>query len=323
MILVTGGAGFIGSNIVRALNEKGLNDIIIVDHLGSSEKWKNLIGLKYQRYYEKDVFEDMMDKDKPFFIQHRGIDIVIHMGACSNTTESDSSYLVKNNYNFSVKLFIATNNAYKKFIYASSGATYGHDAYLADDNEKKLENLQPLNMYGYSKHMFDLYTQNNYPGSQCVGLKYFNVFGPGESHKGNMSSYIYQSYNKIAEDGYVNIFSPDGSYEATKKFTRDFIYIKDVIDMTLFFFDHPEKKGIFNIGSGITTTWEEVAEYTFEALQTIPEINYVRIPHILRDQYQWKTLACINKLRNEGYNKEITSLKDAINDYINYLVFIK
>ena len=316
MILVTGGAGFIGSNIVRALNSRGIDDIIIVDHLGSSEKWKNLNGLKFYDYIEKHLFYPKLIEDL-FGIKRMTIKTIFHMGACSDTVEDDASYLVNNNYRDTINLYRSALNCYARFIYASSGATYGKDSILAEDNEQNLIKLKPLNMYGFSKHMVDLYIKND--GMKAVGLKYFNVFGPGESHKENMASYVYQSFNKIQENGYINIFSPDGTEGRSREYFRDFIYIKDAVNMTLFFYDNPKLEGIYNIGSGIHSTWNEVAEYTFESLGVTPEINYTKLPLNLQKQYQVGTWASITKLRRAGYKDEITSLKEAVKEYIEYL----
>lgn len=316
MIIVTGGAGFIGSNIIAALNQRGLDDILVVDELGADAKWKNLVGLFFADYIEKDDFlEVALEKqiDSP-------VEAVFHMGACSSTTETDASYLIKNNYEYTklLALWAAENDI--RFIYASSGATYGDGSKGFSDDEEKLDELRPMNMYGCSKHLFDLWARRTGLLKKIVGLKYFNVFGPNEYHKADMRSFILKAYEQITATGKVKLFKSLNPDYADGEYKRDFIYVKDAVDMTLFFLDNPEVAGLFNIATGKARTWNDMVKAVFTAMNKKPNIEYIPMPENLQKQYQYFTEAEMNKLKSAGYKKQATILEDVVADYVrNYL----
>lgn len=317
MIIVTGGAGFIGSAIVAALNSRGADDILIVDILGSDEKWKNLRRLRYADYVEADEFFDMLtagEVDWP-------VETVFHMGACSDTTETDCSYLVRNNYDFSKLLANWAVESNARFIYASSAATYGDGEQGFDDNEDEIDKLVPLNMYGYSKQMFDLWARRAGLLDNVVGIKFFNVFGPNEYHKANMRSFVIKAFEQINEKGSVGLFKSYNDKYGDGGQLRDFIYVKDAVDMTLFFMDKPKLAGIYNVGTGKARNWNDLARATFAAMGREPKIEYVDMPETLKAKYQYFTQADITKIRKAGYKTETTTLEAAITDYVqNYLV---
>jgi ADP-L-glycero-D-manno-heptose 6-epimerase len=317
MIIVTGGAGFIGSAVVAALNAKGIKDILIVDILGSDEKWKNLRNLSYTDYLEADKFLDIITENK-FFLP---VEAVLHLGACSSTTETDASYLIKTNFEFSKSIATFAMDKKSRFIYASSAATYGDGEKGFCDDEAMLAQLQPLNMYGFSKQMFDLWSQNNGMAKKIVGLKYFNIFGPNEYHKADMRSFVLKGFQQIKQTGRVKLFKSYNPQYKDGCQMRDFLYVKDAVDMTLFFLENKKANGIFNVGSGRARTWLDLANAMFAALNMQPNIDFVDMPPMLRDKYQYFTQAEIGKIRGAGYKKEITPLEDAVKDYVqNYLI---
>lgn len=315
MIVVTGGAGFIGSAIVWRLNEMGEENIIIVDTLGSNEKWKNLVGLKFNEIFTKqDFIKRVIDENLPF-----DVEAVIHMGACSSTTELDGDYLLNNNYRYSVELLKYCLPRRARFIYASSAATYG-DGFNGYDDDCDIDLLKPLNMYGYSKHMFDLWVKNMGIIDKVAGLKFFNVYGPNEYHKQEMRSVVHKAFGQINETGKVKLFKsyhPDYKDGAQK---RDFVYVKDVIDMTLYFLEHKDKNGIFNAGNGTSRTWNDLVTTIFNAMNKPVNIEYIDMPEYMRNKYQYFTEAKMDKIRSAGYSKPIHSLEEGVTDYIsNYL----
>ena len=317
MIIVTGAAGFIGSALIAALNKRGISDILAVDQLGSDNRWKNLQNLSFADYVEKDDFLQMV-------IEGRicpPIDTIFHIGACSSTTETDASFLMKNNYEYTKLLAQWATSEKIRFIYASSAATYGDGSAGFSDDENKIENLRPLNMYGYSKQLFDLWTKRAGLLSKIVGLKYFNVFGPNEYHKEDMRSFILKSFEQINETGKVKLFKSHNQQYSDGEYVRDFIYVKDAVDMTLFFFDHREIGGVFNIGTGKARNWNDLVKAVFATMNKKPEIEYVEMPESIREQYQYYTQADMAKLKNAGYEKETISLEEAVKDYVqNYLI---
>ena len=316
MIIVTGGAGFIGSAIVAGLNGRGIDDVVIVDMLGSDEKWKNLRKLRFADYVEADDFLEMLTAGKIDW----PIEVIFHMGACSDTTETNASYMVRNNYDFSKILANRAVQSGIRFIYASSAATYGDGSQGFADDEAEIDKLRPLNIYGYSKQMFDLWARRAGLLKRIVGLKYFNVFGPNEYHKGDMRSFVVKAFEQITAKGRVGLFKSYRPDYADGEQRRDFLYIKDAVEMTLFFLDNPKLAGIFNIGTGKARTWNDLAKATFAAMNKKPHIEYIPMPEKLNDKYQYFTQADITKLRTAGYEKELTSLGDAIKDYVqNYL----
>ena len=318
MYIVTGASGLIGSALVWALNQRGIEDIIAVDHLGTSEKWKNLRALRFSDYLEKDAFRKLLQENK---LAPSGIKAILHMGACSSTTEKDASYLVDNNFGYTKELagFAAENSI--RFLYASSSATYGDGINGFVDDENSLEKLRPLNMYGYSKQVFDLWAKRKGLLDKIAGLKFTNVFGPNEYHKADMRSFVLKAYEQIRSEGKVKLFKsynpdyPDGQYK------RDFLYVKDAVDMTLFFMDNPQVNGIFNIGTGNARTWNDMVKAVFAAMDKKPDIEFVDMPENLQKQYQYFTQADMTKLSTAGCKLPITPLELAVTDYVkNYLI---
>lgn len=314
MIIVTGAAGFIGSCIVSKLNECSQNDLILVDHLNDA-KQKNLEGKKYTKYFEKDVFLKKIEAGD----FSSGIDAIIHMGACSSTTLQDEDYFERNNYQYTKALaqWSLANNV--RFIYASSAATYGDGSIGYDDDDQTIKKCKPLNLYGESKQKFDLWALNEGVLDKIVGLKFFNVFGPNEYHKGDMRSVVCKAYRKVVDEGKIGLFKSYHDQYADGEQLRDFIYVKDVVNMTLFFLKNPRINGIFNIGTGKARSWNDVANALFLATQQGVNIEYVEMPEILKDKYQYFTQANISKIRSAGYEDEVTSLEDSIKDYVSYL----
>ena len=316
MIIVTGGAGFIGSALIAELNRRRISDILVVDQLGDDEKWKNLQNLSFADYIEKDDFLEMLIEDK----LDSPVEVVFHLGACTDTMETNASYLVKNNYEYSKLLAQWATDTDIRFIYASSAATYGDGSAGFSDDEEKMGILKPLSMYGYSKHLFDMWARRTGLLSKIVGLKYFNVFGPNEYHKGEMMSFAVKAFEQIRETCKVRLFKSYKPEYADGEQVRDFLYVKDAVNMTLFFFDNPYINGIFNIGTGETRTWNDLVIAVFVAMGRKPDIEYVEMPTSIRNQYQYFTQADLTKLRRAGYNKPITPLEEAVRDYIqNYL----
>lgn len=315
MIIVTGGAGFIGSAIIAALNKRHITDILVVDEQGK-DKCKNLVNLSFTDYAEKADFLRTVAEKKI----GAGLEAVFHMGACSDTTETDAEYLKKNNHQYTMVLAQWATDANVRFIYASSAATYGDGSNGFSDDEKKIEQLHPLNLYGNSKQVFDLWAREKGLLKKIVGLKYFNVFGPNEYHKGNMRSFILKAFEQINATGKVRLFKSHNRDYADGEYKRDFLYINDAVDMTLFFYDNPNINGLFNIGAGKARTWNDLVKAVFAAMDKSVNIEYIEMPDSIRNQYQYFTQADMTKLRKAGYKKQITALEDAIKDYVqNYL----
>jgi len=313
-IVVTGGAGFIGSNLVEALNQEGEDRIIIVDHLKEGIKWKNLLDLKFLDYIEKDEFLEKVEKG--YF---KEVSAIIHLGACSDTTVKDLQFLYLNNYKYSQKLarFSLENNI--QFIYASSAATYGDGSLGFSDDESLLPKLKPLNPYGFSKQLFDLWLYYNGLLNKVVGLKYFNVFGEKEFHKGEMRSVVLKAYEQIKKEGKVRLFKSCNPNYKDGEQLRDFIYVKDAVEVTLFFLKNTQIKGIFNVGTGKARSFKDLVLAIFSALNISPNIEYIEMPEYLKKQYQYFTQADITKLRKAGYNKPMWELEDAVKNYVTYL----
>lgn len=312
-ILVTGGAGFIGSALVWALNQRGCDNILVSDFLGRDEKFKNLVPLRFADYLEADdLLEELEDIDD--------LSAIFHLGACSATTEKDCRYLIQNNYEYTKVLADYALEKGARFIYASSAATYGDGAEGMDDTDPDLNRLRPLNMYGYSKHLFDLYAQRQGWLDQIVGMKYFNVFGPNEDHKSDMRSVVHKAFAQIRETGQVNLFKSYHKDYADGEQMRDFLYVKDAIDMTLHLAETPEANGLFNLGSGQANTWKALVTPIFEALELPARIEFIDMPVSLREKYQYYTKADTAKLQASGYAGCKFTLADAVKDYVrNYL----
>lgn len=314
--IVTGGAGFIGSNIVKALNVRGEADILVVDELGEDEKWKNLNGLRYEDYIDKDDLFDYLDE-----LTLDDVKAVYHLGACSATTETDADYLAYNNYHYTRALCESCLDAGVRFVYASSAATYGDGTLGYSDADEMTPKYKPLNMYGYSKHMFDLWALKSGAIREIAGMKYFNVYGPGEAHKGDMRSVVHKSYGQILKDGEVKLFKSHRPDYGDGKQVRDFVYVKDAVEETLWFGEHKKVSGIFNCGTGQPRTWVDLVSAVFLAMGRKPNIQFIDMPEHLRGKYQYHTQADLTKLRAAGYDRPFTSLEDGIADYVqNFLM---
>jgi len=316
MIIVTGGAGFIGSAFVWKLNCEGIHDVIVVDHLGTSDKWKNLVPLRFEDYLRKDDFFDMVcDDDVPFEVS-----AIVHMGACSSTTERDADYLWENNFSYTRTLAEWSLDHDVRFIYASSAATYGDGSKGFSDDPGRIPSLQPINMYGYSKQVFDLWVLRHKLESQMAGIKFFNVFGPNEYHKGDMTSVIFKAFHQIRQTGKVRLFKsylpayPDGGQ------MRDFVYVKNCVDVLWWLLKHPKTNGIFNLGTGRARTWNDLIHAVYAAMNITTDIEYIEMPEGLRNQYQYFTEADMGKLKKAGAPVEFPALEDSVRDYVqNYL----
>ncbi|MGE5497320.1 MAG: ADP-glyceromanno-heptose 6-epimerase [Syntrophothermus sp.] len=317
MIVVTGGAGFIGSAIVWKLNQMGEENILIVDSLGTGDKWKNLVGLKYNEILHKEDFlQRIMEDNLPFVV-----DSVIHMGACSATTEKDADYLLENNYKYTAELVKYCLPRKARFIYASSAATYGDGANGYDDNENELMSLHPLNMYGYSKHMLDLWAKKAGVLDKIAGLKFFNVYGPNEYHKEDMRSVVHKAYEQIRDTGKVKLFKSNIPQYKDGEQMRDFIYVKDVVDIVIYFLQNRDKNGIFNVGQGKARTWNDLVSAIFTSMNKPVNIEYIDMPEVLKNKYQYFTQANVDKLVKAGYTKSFSSLEEGVKDYVeNYLM---
>jgi len=316
MIIVTGGAGLIGSAVVWRLNQLGHENIVIVDHLGTSDKWANLAPLRFKDYLEKEDLLPLLERGTNSPVGTQRVQAIIHLGACSSTTERDASYLIRNNFDYSKQLarFALENNV--RFIYASSAATYGDGAQGFSDDETRLTGLRPLNGYGYSKQMFDLWLQQHGMLDKVVGLKYFNVFGPNEQHKGEMRSVVLKAFEQVQGTGSMTLFRSHRPEYGDGEQLRDFVYVKDAVAMTLFFLEHPEANGIFNVGTGQARSWNDLAHALFAALGRPANISYIDMPEHIRPRYQYYTCAENAKLRLAGYGGVFTSLEEAVADYV-------
>ncbi|NGX60528.1 MAG: ADP-L-glycero-D-manno-heptose-6-epimerase [Chlamydiae bacterium] len=313
IIIVTGAAGFIGSAVARHLNDLGYHRLLLVDDIEKTEKWKNLLGKKFYDFISKhDLFSWLIDHADE-------VGGIIHLGACSDTLEKDGDYLMENNFHYTQILaeFALENDV--RFIYASSAATYGDGRQGFSDDTDQLEELRPLNLYGFSKHFFDLWAKQQGILDRIVGLKYFNVFGPNENHKGHMASMVYKMLPKVTNEGVVHLFrSSDPDNFGDGQQCRDFIYIKDVARLTCdFLFNNIS--GIFNIGRGTPTTWNELASALFEAIGKEKNIQYIDMPEDLVKQYQNYTCADMQKFLKKHQKTEAIStynIKDAVCDYV-------
>lgn len=310
MIIVTGGAGFIGSCVVRTLNDAGITDILIVDNINTTEKWLNIRNKRYLAYVHKSEFLEKLETCED-------VTAIIHMGAQSSTTERDFDYLWKNNFEYTKTLWNYCAEKQIQFIYASSAATYGDGAEGFDDN-MDIDRLLPLNGYGYSKQVFDQWVKHQakvFP-KQYAGLKFFNVYGPNEYFKGSMASMIFHGYRQICETGAVKLFKSCSPDYADGGQLRDFVYVKDICSVIYWLLENPQVNGLFNVGTGRAQSFRELAEATFHAMGLEPNIVYIDMPEHLKKKYQYYTKAEMGKLREAGYDKPFMDLEAGARDYV-------
>lgn len=314
MIIVTGGAGFIGSNIVKALNQRGRTDILVVDDLTDGTKFKNISDCEIGDYLD---YEDFLEKiiSDPDQLSEVKVDAIFHQGACSTTTEWNGRYMMDNNYEYSKTLLHYCLESKTPFIYASSASVYGAGKVFKE--EREFEN--PLNVYGYSKFLFDQYVRRILPTakSQVVGLRYFNVYGPRENHKGGMASVAFHFNNQILNDGVVKLFSGCDGY-ADGEQVRDFIYVDDAVAVNLWFFDHANKSGIFNTGTGRSESFNAVANAVINFHQR-GKIQYIPFPENLRGRYQSFTQADVENLRTAGFELPFKTVAEGVQAYLEWL----
>jgi len=309
--IVTGGAGFIGSNLVKALNDRGHHDITVVDHIDRIEKNRNLRDLRYSEYHDKNEFRALLKADRL-----SRVDGVFHLGACSSTTEPDEAYLLDNNYQYSRELCEWSMRTGTRFIYASSAATYGDGSRGYSDEDAVTPTLEPLNAYGYSKQMFDLWALKAEALNHIAGLKYFNVYGPYEDHKGDMRSLVNKSYGQVQSSGKIALFKSYRSDYRDGEQLRDFIHVSDAVSVTLFFLDHPEISGLFNCGTGTARTWIDLANAVFDAMERPRNITFIDMPENIREKYQYHTCSDAAKLRRAGYTEQFTSIEEGVRSYV-------
>ena len=316
MIVVTGGAGFIGSAVVWKLNLEGIDDIVIVDSLGTSMKWKNLVNARFVDYLDRDDFLELVLDDKVPF----NVDAIVHMGACSSTTERDAGFLMENNYRYTAQLAQWAVDKDIQFIYASSAATYGDGSRGFSDDDIVSADLAPINMYGYSKQLFDRWALRNGLEKNITGIKFFNVFGPNEYHKGDMRSVIHKSFGQIREAGQVQLFKSHRPDFRDGEQKRDFIYVKDCVEVIWWLLQNRDVTGIFNLGTGHARTWNDLIKAVFAAMDIASRIDYIEMPESIRPQYQYFTEAKMDKLLMAGCPVQFSLLDDAVLDYVvNYL----
>lgn len=307
----------IGSAVIWALNRRGCENIIATDRLGTDEKWRNLVALRYADYIDADSLGARLDEPAL-----RAVKWVFHLGACSATTERDARYLMENNFDYTRRLAEWALAGGRRFVYASSAATYGDGAQGMDDGQDKLDAYRPLNAYGYSKHFFDQHAhRRGYFESGLVGLKYFNIFGPNEDHKADMRSVVHKATAQIQSTGRVSLFKSEHPDYRDGEQKRDFFYVKDAVSATLHLAEAPAARGLYNIGSGRASTWIELVTPIFGALGLPVQIDFVPLPEALRGKYQYYTCADTARLVSSGWEGPLHTLDAAVRDYVaNYLV---
>lgn len=312
MIIVTGGAGFIGSAFVAAANAAGRDDIIVVDELGTSEKWKNLRGKHILDYLEKDRFHCLLEQHK-FPAKPEA---VVHLGACSSTTEQDAAYMMETNYRSTKLIAEWALRENIRFIYSSSAATYGDGSLGFSDADETTLQLKPLNIYALSKQLIDVWAVKTGAAQKMAGIKFFNVYGPNEYHKGGMTSVVYQAFNQISSTGKLRLFKSYRPDFADGEQKRDFVYVKDCCQVLLWFLEQPGVNGIFNLGSGAARTWIDLAHAVFSAMGRRPQIEFIEMPQALREKYQYFTQADVSRLKSYGCPVKFASLEEGIKDYV-------
>lgn len=304
MVILTGGAGFVGSNLLKRLNAEGVDDILVVDSLKNADKYRNLVGARFRDFVDRYEFRARLEKgDLPAHV-----DTIFHQGACTDTMEYDGAYMMRTNYDDSKALLHLALDRGVPFVYASTAAVYGHSGLATEDPEHEW----PLNVYGYSKLQFDRYVRRLLPEAKAnvVGLRYFNVYGPGEAHKGRMASMVHQFIRQVRETGVAKLFGPIGPFGAGES-TRDFVYVKDLVEMNLFLWGRPNTKAIVNAGSGTARPWNDLANAVIAALGA-GRIEYIDFPEGLRDKYQFDTRADLTRLRSLGYERSFVSLEEGV-----------
>ncbi|MDR5751249.1 MULTISPECIES: ADP-glyceromanno-heptose 6-epimerase [unclassified Caballeronia] len=324
-IIVTGAAGFIGSNLVKALNDRGEQRVIAVDNLTRADKFKNLVDCEIDDYLDKTEFVERFKRG-----DFGRVRAVFHEGACSDTMETDGRYMMDNNFRYSRDVMDACMKQDVQFLYASSAATYGGSSQFVEEREFE----KPLNVYGYSKFLFDQIVRQTLPqaNTQIVGFRYFNVYGPRETHKARMASVAFHNFNQFRAEGRVKLFGEYNGYAAGEQ-TRDFVSVEDVVKVNLFFFDHPEKSGIFNLGTGRAQPFNDIASTVVNSLRAMDGeaslslaelvqrglIEYIAFPDALRGKYQCFTQADQSKLRAAGYDAPFLSVQEGVDRYVRWL----
>ena len=318
MLLVTGGAGFIGSNLIAGLNEAGRTDIVVNDALGNTGKWRNL--------GKRQVADVVPPGELSGWLDGRKLDAVVHLGAISDTTATDGDLVLATNFRLSLRLLDWCTATRTPFLYASSAATYGAGTEGFDDewSPAALQRLRPMNLYGFSKHLFDLAVVDRFAKRaklppQWVGLKFFNVFGPNEYHKGEMTSLIGKRFEDAKAGKPVHLFKSHRGGIGDGEQKRDFIYVDDAVAVMRWLLDTPAVSGIFNVGTGKARSFRDLIAAMFRALGHAPNIEYVDMPPTIRDQYQYFTQAKVENLRKAGYNADFTSLEEGVNRYVTFL----
>jgi len=310
-IVVTGAAGFIGRNVVAALNKRGYTDLVLVDDLGTDDKWRNLRGLEFDRLIPSAGLWEFLDSQDAATVSG-----IVHMGACSATTERDADYLARNNYQYSVDLANWCLAKGVRLVYASSAATYGDGSRGYSDDDAVTPTLEPLNMYGFSKHLFDLWAMRHGYLDKLVGLKFFNVYGPYEEHKGDMRSLVSKAYVEVRDTGRMRLFRSYDDHYADGEQMRDFIYVDDAVDVVLHFLLDNPVSGLFNCGTSRATTWLELAGALFSVLGLPPQIEFIDMPPSIRDRYQYFTQADGTKLRAAGYEGTFRDVRAGVHQYV-------
>ena len=317
MYIVTGGAGMIGSAVIWKLNSLGITDILVVDHLGCSEKWKNLVNRAFTDYMPRETFLEKIQTDSLAYT----VDGIFHMGACSSTTERDVDFLLRNNTEYTKTVIRYALEKGIRLINASSAATYGNGAGGFDDDPAKLETLKPLNAYGYSKHLVDLWAKRTGFQNSFVSLKFFNVYGPNEYHKGDMRSVVVKAFGQVLEEGRISLFASDKPEYADGGQMRDFVYVKDCADVIWWLMENAAVNGLFNLGTGKARTWNDLAKALFAAMGRPENIQYVPLPEKLHGKYQYFTEASMARLADAGCPLPASSLEQGVTDYVqNYLM---
>lgn len=316
MYIVTGGAGFIGSALLWRLNQADITDILVVDNLGCSEKWKNLVNRRFSSYMHRSAFlEALRHNDLPGTVE-----AIVHLGACSSTTERDADFLMANNTAYSKEVCRFALEKGARFINASSAATYGDGTQGFTDGREHVRHLKPLNMYGYSKHLMDVWLLDNGLADSVASLKFFNVYGPNEYHKQDMRSVVCKAFHEISTTGRLRLFKSDHSDYRDGEQKRDFVYVKDVVELIFRLLQHPKVNGILNVGTGHARSWNDLAHAVFAAMDRQPVIEYIAMPEQLRGKYQNFTQADMGWLQRQGRQLAFPfhSLEQGVEDYIRH-----